>query len=80
MKEVIGKSKLIHSILPRRIVINPFKTEAVIILLRKSMDWFLYDNDFRLERVNKNGIFEEKHIVNDSSNGYKIFRKLRPKH
>ena len=67
MKEVIGKSKLIHSILPRRIVINPFKTEAVIILLRKSMDWFLYNNDFRLERVNKNGIFEEKHIVNDST-------------
>ena len=67
MKEVIGKSKLIHSILPRRTVINPFKTEAVIILLRKSMDWFLYDNDFRLERVNKNGIFEEKHIVNDST-------------
>ena len=31
--------------------ISPFKTEAVIIC--KSMDWFLYDNGLRLERVNK---------------------------
>ena len=29
---------------------NPFKTEAVVIC--KSMDWFLYDNGLRLERVN----------------------------
>ena len=28
---------------------NPFKTEAV--MLRKSMDWFLYDNSLRLEMV-----------------------------
>ena len=28
MKEVTGKSKLIHSTLLRKIVINPFKTEA----------------------------------------------------
>ena len=40
---------------------NSFKTEAVIIwkpasksnLQSKSMDWFLYDNDLRHERVNK---------------------------
>ena len=31
MKEVIGKSKLIHSTLPRKIIINPFMTEADII-------------------------------------------------
>ena len=27
-------------------------TEAVINLLRKSVDWFLYDNGLRHERVN----------------------------
>ena len=26
-------------------------TGAVIVLLRKSMDWFLYDNGLRHERV-----------------------------
>ena len=33
-------------------VINPFMTEAdIIYLLRKSMDWFLYDIGLRHERV-----------------------------
>ena len=51
----IGKSKLIHSTLPYKIIIN------------------------------KNVIFEEKHIAIACNNffinnSYKIFRKLRPKH
>ena len=39
---------------------NSFMAEAVIIrnqsiyLLRKSMDWFLYDNGLRHERVKQN--------------------------
>ena len=46
--------------LPNIPQINPFKTEAFIIrnqsidLLGKSMDWFLYDNGLRLERVEGN--------------------------
>ena len=35
--------------------VNPFMTEAVG-LLRKSMDWFLYDNGLRHERVKWNQI------------------------
>ena len=31
MKEVMGKSKLIHSTLPCKIIVNPFKMEADII-------------------------------------------------
>ena len=31
-------------------MVNPFMTEAVIIL-GKSVDWFLYDNGLRHERV-----------------------------
>ena len=34
-----------------KVWLNHFKTEAIIILLRKSMDWFLYDDGLRLERV-----------------------------
>ena len=43
----------------RESLFNPFITETVIIrnqsidLQSKSIDWFLYDNDLRLERVNK---------------------------
>ena len=43
----------------RKSLFNPFITETVIIrnqsidLQSKSIDWFLYDNDLRLERVNK---------------------------
>ena len=46
MKEVIGKSKLIHSTLPRKIIIN------------------------------KNAIFEEKHIENAFNN---VFTNIGPK-
>ena len=41
----------------QRSIFNPFMTEAVIYrnqsidLLHKSMDWFLYDNGLRHERV-----------------------------
>ena len=43
--------------------LNSFMTEAVIInhsidLLRKSMDWFLYDNELRHERVKSNSIYK----------------------
>ena len=34
-------------------IVNSFMTEVLIIyLLRKSMDWFLYDRDLCHERVN----------------------------
>ena len=48
---------IFHSCYNSYISFNLFKTEAVIIqkplckLLCKSMDWFLYDNGLRLERV-----------------------------
>ena len=39
--------------------VNSFMTEAVIIdLLHKSMDWFLYDNDLRHEKVCMKGVHE----------------------
>ena len=50
---------------------NSFKTEAVIIwkpasktnLQSKSMDWFLYDNDLRHERVNKYALIFRMHTI-----------------
>ena len=40
------------------------------------MDWFLYDIGLRHERVNKDVIFEEKHIANAFK---KFFNTIRPK-
>ena len=40
------------------------------------MEWFLYDNGLRLERVNKNIIFEEKDIANAFNN---FFINVGPK-
>ena len=40
------------------------------------MEWFLYDIGLRHERVNKNVIFEEKHIANAFNNS---FITMRPK-
>ena len=49
-------------------LVNSFMTEALsyrnqsIDLMRKSMDWFLYDNGLRHERVNSN-YFMYMHIL-----------------
>ena len=40
------------------------------------MEWFLYDNGVRLERVNKNIMFEEKDIANAFNN---FFINVGPK-
>ena len=44
-----GRIKFRTCIFKQKVTFNPFMTEADII--QKPMDWFLYDNGFRHERI-----------------------------
>ena len=58
-----------------KVWLNPFKTEAIIILLRKWMDWFLYDDGLRLERVKSSWPQPSSHVTHLSCD-HVIFAKI----
>ena len=41
-------------------LVNPFMTEAVI---KQKLDWFLYDNGLRHERVNEDEVSRKRSIL-----------------
>ena len=55
-----------------RIVSSVFVHFPILNLLRKSMDWFLYDNGLRLESVNRH-VSSDTHLLRMHDLDYRIY-------